>query len=215
MIDLIDLMGTRLPRRLAARYPDLLWRRATAERVAYLTFDDGPTQVLTGPLLDLLARHDARATFFLLGRAARQYPEGVRALVAAGHTLGNHSFTHPDAWRAAPGRVLAELDATTRLLEDLTGEPLRYLRPPYGRFTAAIRAWCLARRQRLVMWDVMPGDWMARTTTADIERRVLGHLRPGSIVVLHDNPKCALKLPPALETILRTLRADGWRLEAL
>jgi peptidoglycan/xylan/chitin deacetylase (PgdA/CDA1 family) len=215
MIDLVHLVGTHLPRRVARYFPDVLWRVGTRQRVVYLTFDDGPTEVLTGPLLDLLARYEAEATFFLLGRHARRHPELVRALASAGHSLGNHTFTHPDAWRASASVVLGELERTTRLLEDLAQTPVRLMRPPYGRFTQAMRQWCQVRRHRCTMWDVGPGDFLSSATPALIERRILGAVRPGSIIALHDNPKARASMPPALATVLRTLKGDGWRFAAL
>ncbi len=215
MIDLTNFVGTTVPRLLARRFPDLLWRLPTSERLAYLTFDDGPTTVMTRPLLDLLARFDVQASFFLLGSYAAQHPHLVRDLQAAGHTIGNHTFTHPDAWRAPETQVLEELESTTKLLEDQLGAALRWMRPPYGRFTRSMRSWCLARRQRMTMWDVMPGDFLPSASIAKIERRILRQVRPGSIIVLHDNPKAEHVTPPALENVLRVLQGEGWQFAAL
>ncbi len=204
--------GLRL---LAPLFPDMLWRHATDERVAYLTFDDGPTQEMTGALLDLLARYDARATFFLLGAQARAHPELVRALVDGGHALGNHTWAHPDAWRTPARQVLAELDRTTAFLEDLVQQPVRFMRPPYGHFTGTMRRWCREQGQCLVMWDVMPGDFLAGVTARYIEHFVRRALRPGSVVVLHDNPIAVDAALPALRALLPALTAEGWRFEAL
>lgn len=208
-------LATYVPRLTARLFPDLLWRVATDERRAYLTFDDGPTRAMTPDLLRILERHDARATFFLVGAHAAARPALVRALRDAGHAVGNHSYTHPDAWRVSASRLVGELEQTTAVLEDLLGTRIRLLRPPYGRFTGTMRAWARARRQRIVMWDVMPADWLARTTRAQIEARVRRGLRPGSIVVLHDNPKCAATTPAALDALLTHLGGEGWTFGAL
>jgi peptidoglycan/xylan/chitin deacetylase (PgdA/CDA1 family) len=215
MIDLVSVVGTRLPRLVAPLYREVLWRRPADERIAYLTFDDGPTTAMTRRLLDLLARFDAPSTFFLIGAAAERDPDLVRAVHAAGHTLGNHTFTHPDAWRTEAALVVAELARTTSVLEDMVQAPIRWMRPPYGRFTAAMRAWCRQNRQRLTMWDVGPGDYLPDATPAVIERRIRRHLRPGSIVVLHDNPKARDVTPAVLERLLPALRGEGWRFAAL
>ena len=213
--DATRLVGTGMPRLLGRFYPDLLWRVPTRRRVAYLTFDDGPTSELSGHLLDLLDRYGAKATFFLIGQRAERDAALVRATAEAGHTVGNHTYTHPDAWRAPRGQVLRELEQTTTLLEEQTQTAVRWMRPPYGRFTQAMRSWCLARRQRLTMWDVMPGDFLPRATSAVVHRRILADVRPGSIVVLHDNPTAAPNTPAALADLLLDLTADGWSLEAL
>lgn len=215
MIDVVHTVGTRLPRWVARYYPDVLWRMPTTERVVYFTFDDGPTASLTPTLLDTLARFEASATFFVLGKHAQRHPVLVRDLVAAGHTLGNHTFSHPDAWWASSNHVLGELERTTGLLEDLTGQPLRWMRPPYGRFTRAMRRWCDLRRQRCTMWDIGPGDYLPAATADTISCRILRAVRPGAIVVLHDNPKAEHVVPSALSRVLHDLSQDGWRFASL
>ena len=208
-------IATYLPRLMGRFYPDLLWRMPTRERVAYLTFDDGPTPALTLRLLELLDRFSAKASFFILGEQAVRHPDLLLEIVAQGHTIGNHTYSHPDAWYAPPPQVLAELNRTTALLEEMTGAPIRWMRPPYGRFTRSMRHWCQTHHQRLTMWDVMPGDFMPGITQQHIERLVLRTARPGSIIVLHDNPKAEHTLPAALETILETLSEQGWVFRAL
>lgn len=205
--------------RLAAPriWPDLLWRLpplSASDRVVYLTFDDGPTPH-TPRLLDILARYDARATFFVLGRQIDRYPSPVDLMVQAGHTLGNHGYSHADAWRAPASDIVAEFERTTERLAAHTSAPPRWLRPPYGHFTRSLRAWSLARQQRMTMWDVMPGDFLDGVTSQQITQRVLRAIRPGSIVVLHDNLNVAGVTPRALAVLLADLAADGWRFAAL
>jgi len=215
MIDLIYTMGTRFPRSVARYYPDLLWRVPSPARVAFFTFDDGPTPATTGPLLDVLARFDAPASFFLLGQRAARDPGLVRATVEAGHTVGNHTYTHPNAWKIPTATLLCELERTTGLLEDLTRQPVRWMRPPYGYFTRPMRRWCRIRRQQLTMWDVGPGDFLPKTTQRQVEQHLLKALRPGSIIALHDNQNAHRITPPALVNVLARLQDEGWRFAAL
>lgn len=212
---LIPPLATHGARWFGRFFPDLLWRIDTDERIAYLTFDDGPTDLLTQPLLDTLARYDARATFFLIGRHAEAHPDLVHAIDRAGHRIGNHSLTHPHPWQISDKRMVAELERTTRLLQDLTGTPPRCMRPPYAEVTGGLRQWCAERQQRMVMWDVMPGDYLQMATAESVARFVLKHVRPGSIIVLHDNPICEAVTPEALAMILEVMTADGWQFEAL
>ncbi|MEM1094021.1 MAG: polysaccharide deacetylase family protein [Bacteroidota bacterium] len=211
---LLATYGVRLAPRI---WPDLLWRLpplSSGDRVAYLTFDDGPT-LHTPRYLDILARYDARATFFLLGRQMEEHPTMVELLLEAGHALGNHGYSHSDPWRTPTAALLAEFDRTTALLRAHLGHPPCWLRPPYGHFTRALRGWGLSRRQRMVMWDVMPGDFLRGVTSKHVSERVLRSIRPGSIVVLHDNPNVAHVTPVALGALLSNLTAEGWRFAAL
>ena len=196
-------------------FPDMLWRPDVDERVVYLTFDDGPTAALTDDLLDVLARYDARSTHFLIGHHANEHPGLVDAIHGAGHRVGNHTYTHLDAWTSPQDVVRKELSKTTRVLEELTGAPVLYMRPPYGHPTGAMRTWCAERQQRMVMWDVMPGDYLQSATAGDVADFVLDNVRPGSVIVLHDNPICEGVTLPALDRILSTLAATGWQFDAL
>lgn len=212
---LVSIVGTRIPRAAARFFPDILWRMPSTSKTAYLTFDDGPAPGGTERILEVLDRHSAKATFFLLGAKAEKHGNLVRTLHAAGHGLGNHSHTHPDAWKSEQALVLDELERTSRILEDLTGARIRYLRPPYGHFTRSIRNWCLHNEHTLTMWDVGPGDYLEVMSTQAVVAHVRAHLRPGSIVVLHDNPRCAMKTPDALDRLLRKLTNEGWAFPSL
>ena len=214
---LVPHLATRLPR-WGGRFlfPDLLWRCPTSKNgpTLHLTFDDGPTAAMTDPILRVLDRFDARATCFLVGAQAEDDPERVRRIARAGHTVGSHTFTHPDPWRTSDAALRDELARTTDLLQSLTGQAVRHLRPPYGRFTRAMRRWGREHGQHVVMWDVMPGDFLGMATQSSVEQFVVRYARDGSVVVLHDNP-IAPMTPAALETVLRYFTERGWRFAAL
>jgi peptidoglycan-N-acetylglucosamine deacetylase len=124
-----------------------------------LTYDDGPNTGSTGELLDVLARHNARATFFMIGRFVREHPEIVRAVQAAGHLIGNHTETHPWlAWQSA--RVIREeLRTCNEALEDALGAPVRYFRPPHGARRPAVMNIACELGLTTVQWNVMGFDW--------------------------------------------------------
>lgn len=212
---LLDLIGTRIPRAAAPLLPGLTWRHDDGARTLFLTFDDGPCPTSTPRLLEVLARHEARASFFLLGRAARRRPDLVRALHEAGHTLGQHTDTHPDAWRTPAARLLGEMERATATLEAITGEAVGWMRPPYGHLTPSMLRWCRARGQRVAMWDVMPGDFLSSATPAGVLRRTLRLVRPGSVVVLHEGGRARHVTPPALAEALPRLAGLGYRFAPL
>ena len=105
-----------------------------------LTFDDGPDPIFTPRILDILAQFDARATFFVIGKRAEQHPEIIRAIAAAGHEIGNHTYTHRPLWLLPPRQTRQEIDRCTHVLTTILGEPPRYFRPPWGQSNlAAVR----------------------------------------------------------------------------
>ena len=208
------LLGDAAPRTAARFLPDLLWRRDDGARTLDLTFDDGPDEG-TPALLDLLDRYEVPAAFFLLGANARRHPDFVRAIHDAGHLVAQHTDTHPDPWRTPADTIAAEMGRATATLENLTGEAVRWMRPPYGHFTFAMRTWCCTHGQRIAMWDVMPGDFLSSATPDTVFRRVVGRARPGSVIVLHEGGHARRVTPPALARALPALLADGYRFAAL
>jgi peptidoglycan-N-acetylglucosamine deacetylase len=182
--------------------------------VVYLTFDDGPTPAYTPPILALLARYQALATFFVIGRNAAAHPELVRQEHAAGHGIGNHTWSHRRMTDLGGGRLEAEVDATSAAIGRATGTPVRCLRPPYATVDAASAGRARARGLRLVLWDVDSNDWR-RPGVAAIAGRVLGRVRSGDVVLLHDGGGDRTQTVAALEQVLASLSARGFRFGAL
>jgi peptidoglycan-N-acetylglucosamine deacetylase len=149
------------------------------------TYDDGPNDPFTPQLLEVLAKHGVRATFFLIGRYAQARPDIVCQVLRAGHVIGNHTFSHPLLTFASDAQIRAELTDCHRALADAAGEPSNLFRPPFGgRRPAVLR---VARQMGLhpVMWNITGYDWNA--ASADhIERRVANHIQGGDVVLLHD-----------------------------
>lgn len=155
-----------------------------------LTYDDGPNHPHTQHLLDLLAEHQAKATFFLIGRYVRQRPDLVRAIRSAGHVIGNHTESHPNLIFTSADQVKNELDSCSKALQDVTGEATPWFRPPFGgRRPEVLR---IARQLGLepVMWSVTGYDWSAKSSEAivnKVTKQVEGRSRKQSeIVLLHD-----------------------------
>ena len=124
-----------------------------------LTYDDGPNDAATMQLLEALACHNVRATFFMIGRFVHQRPEIARAVHAAGHLVGNHTMTHPWlAWQ--PDRIIRdELRGCNQALEDVLGAPIRYMRPPHGARRPAVFRTARELGLTLVQWNAMGNDW--------------------------------------------------------
>ena len=159
--------------------------RLPSDGTIALTFDDGPNPAVTPRLLNLLARSNVRGTFFLIGRWARAYPSIVKDIVAAGHTIGNHTTTHPNLLWLSTARIVAELTECQHIVEDVVGIKPSMVRPPFGargaQFSRAVRRSGL---RRVVTWTLLGRDWSARG-----QQRLIAQLqraKGGDIVVLHD-----------------------------
>lgn len=150
-----------------------------------LTYDDGPNDPHTMRLLDVLAKHNVRATFFMIGRYVKQGPEIAREVLKAGHVVGNHTFTHPLLIFKSDAEIRKELQECREALQDAIGEVSNLFRPPFGgRRPATLR---IARELGLepIMWNVTGYDWNA-PPAAVIEQKVTDQIRGGDVVLLHD-----------------------------
>jgi len=150
-----------------------------------LTYDDGPNDPHTLRLLEVLARHEVRATFFMIGRFVVEKPEIAREVARAGHVIGNHTFNHPNLIFCSPARVRSELEQCRKILTDTVGEHSRLWRPPFGARLPHVLS--VSRRLGLepVMWTVSSNDW--KISTGDgIEQRVATRIRGGDVILMHD-----------------------------
>ncbi|MGA9039198.1 MAG: polysaccharide deacetylase family protein [Terriglobales bacterium] len=150
-----------------------------------LTYDDGPNDPYTYQLLEVLAKHNVKATFFLMGKYVRLRPDIVRDVVKAGHVIGNHTFTHPNLIYRSGDQVREELVQCRRAITDAVGEHSKLFRPPFGgRRPVTLR---VVRELGLVpvMWNVTGYDWKA-TSAEYIEKRVTSKVCGGNVILLHD-----------------------------
>ena len=168
----------------------LLCRVADAGPRFALTFDDGPSPRNTPGLLDVLARHGARATFFLIADRARKHRGLVRRIVAEGHEAGIHGSLHVPPWLLPRALLLRDLDQAAAAVRDACGRPARHYRAPFGLLFPPQAAWLRSRGVTPVLGDVYPRDWSLRES-ATIARLVIERLTPGSIVILHDSSALA------------------------
>jgi peptidoglycan-N-acetylglucosamine deacetylase len=167
-----------------------------------LTYDDGPNDPHTLKLLDVLAKHNVRATFFMIGRYVRQRPEIARAVAQAGHVIGNHTFTHPLLIFESETQTRTQLLQCRSALQDAVGKHSNLFRPPFGgRRPATIK---IARELGLqtVMWNATGYDWNA-PPAAVIEKKVVRQMRGGDLILLHDGGHRALGANRA-QTVLAT-----------
>ena len=177
-------------------FPGARFTMPPDDGAVYLTFDDGPHPESTPRLLELLAKHEAKATFFCLGQNVEKYPGLYEQIIAAGHSTGNHSWSHPNGWRTTTRNYLADVDRAAGVIDT------NLFRPPYGRLTPG-QYQKLKKRYNIIMWtrlfpDYHPGFNPATTNHAGI--------RPGDILVMHDTPGTVDKAHMLTEKIQNTTR---------
>lgn len=163
--------------------PAILRGPAGDGRIA-LTFDDGPASPFTEQILDILRERNVKATFFVCGEHVNRYPEIVRRIHAEGHTLGNHTYSHPFLYFHRPSFFAREIDRTQEAVGKAVGIRPKFFRPPYGARWLGLYGVLEKRKLRLVNWSDTGYDW--KLDTEGIVRETLKTLAPGSIILLHD-----------------------------
>lgn len=151
-----------------------------------LTFDDGPHPDSTPRILDILDEAKVKATFFLIGKKAEQYPDIVGQIVARGHEIGEHGYLHRHAWRSAPLATINDLARGGRVLDSfLKDSPIRLFRPPYGKLNLAGLLYLWWNKRRLAYWNIDPRDYKLQTPR-QLAEYVIPRLESGSVILLHD-----------------------------
>lgn len=163
--------------------PALVRGPAGGKRLA-LTFDDGPFPPYTEQILDILQAHGVRATFFVCGKDVERHPELLRRIHSEGHTIGNHTWSHPYLYFLSHRKIAEEIDRTQEAIRKVTGQVPRLFRPPYGARWFGLYPVLRERKMALIQWSVNPLDW--KHETEDILGSVRASLNPGAVILLHD-----------------------------
>lgn len=179
--------------RLLNLLPDALVQTNGSRRdsTRYLTFDDGPDPIHTPPLLDLLAKYGVKASFFLVGQKIERYPKLVERIVAEGHMLGNHSYSHWSFKRMTTGKKIHEIRSTDALLHAFDGRPHHRMRPPHGYISADLLCYFAMHRRNLVYWSYDSLDYQERPNQEMVNRLREDPPSPGDIVLMHDDSERA------------------------
>lgn len=180
----------------------------------YLTFDDGPNPVHTHQILDVLARYNAKATFFVLGSLVDTHPDIVQRIVAEGHTIGNHTYHHEALPRISDEAVIETLAATNGALARAIGRTSSCFRPPYGSLDERTYALVQSQGFSVAMWEVDSNDWR-HGDSYTIASGVLRDTNLGNRVLFHDGPSNRAPTVAALESVLSVLTQRGVQFAAL
>lgn len=193
-----------------------IYRKGTQPGMIALTFDDGPDPYYTPRLLDLLKKHQVKATFFVVGKKAKQYPYIVKRMHDEGHEIGMHNYRHISNWFIFPPFLGKGLRKSADIIEQITGTRPMYYRPPWGHFNLFTPF--LQKKYPTVMWTDILGDWNAKIGTMELFKRLKNSMKDGAIIVLHDSGKtfgadesAPEQMLSALELLLKEEEAKNMR----
>jgi peptidoglycan/xylan/chitin deacetylase (PgdA/CDA1 family) len=199
-------------RAMQQRHPAVLWFGDETRREIALTFDDGPHPQDTPQVLEMLAKHNIKATFFLVGKYVEQYPALVMQIHQSGHQFGIHCYRHRPFPLENPVALRAQLDRTRNAIANVCGvspESIKDLRPPYGAFTPKLTVLLAEWGYRLVLWNNMPLHWIQ--STGWTVKQIIEQALPGSIIVLHDGHGHGTKAAQILDIMIPRLKAQGFQ----
>jgi peptidoglycan/xylan/chitin deacetylase (PgdA/CDA1 family) len=210
------IIPVRTPFFLPWLYPSLIWRIPTAEKIIFLTFDDGPVMGPTEFVLDELAKSKAQATFFCIGDNIRKHPSVFQRVIDEGHAIGNHTYHHLNGWKN-PNDVYFE---NIRRCENEIGSKMPadenkkiLFRPPYGRITRSQIA--ELSKYRIIMWDVLTHDYDKSLDAERCLKRSIAATRNGSIIVFHDSLKAEKNMTYVLPRYIDHFRNLGYEFKSI
>ncbi|HWN87619.1 MAG TPA: polysaccharide deacetylase family protein [Chitinophagaceae bacterium] len=194
-------------------YDSYIWSIPVNDKILYLTFDDGPHPEATPFVLKELKKHNALATFFCIGKNVVSYPGIYKQIINEGHSVGNHTYNHLNGWKTSNDDYLKDIALASHEIDsDL-------FRPPYGRITSFqaknLKPVMKGKEPKVIMWDVLSGDFDPDCTAQQCLSNVLFASVPGSIVVFHDSEKAFPKLEYTLPRMLSHFSEKGYLFKAL
>ncbi|MBI2271732.1 MAG: polysaccharide deacetylase family protein [Bacteroidetes bacterium] len=198
----------RPPYAVRKLFSSLIWRIPTAEKKIYLTFDDGPIPEVTPWVLDILKKHNAKATFFCIGQNVEKNPDLYKRISDEGHSTGNHTYNHLNGWKTRNSEYFSNIEKCSALVRS------KLFRPPYGKIKKS-QISDLRSQYSLVMWDVLSYDFDQSVSPEKCLSNVIRYSREGSIIVFHDSLKAQRNLEYALPKAIEQLSLKGFSFEAL
>ena len=187
-----------------------VWKIPSAEKIIYLTFDDGPHETETPFVLDQLKKYNAKATFFCIGKNVNTHPGIYKRILEEGHATGNHTHNHLNGWKVDKEIYINDVNKAARFIDS------KLFRPPYGK--VSFRASKMLRLQsgyKIIMWHVLSGDFDNTITPQQCLKNVLNNAGAGSVVVFHDSEKASASLRFALPGVLDQFSEKGFQFKAI
>lgn len=207
-------------------FPNYVWDIPNNERKVFLTFDDGPTPEITEWVLEQLKEYHAKATFFCIGNNIEKHPKIFQKIIAVGHSIGNHTYTHLNGWKTSTNDYVENTKKCAATITNIvpttdTQQPTtskvhpktknqQLFRPPYGKIKPSQSKILRKLGYKIILWDVISYDFDLKTTPENCLANVLKNITPGSIIVFHDSVKAEKNLKYVLPKTLEFLKEKGF-----
>lgn len=210
------LYFTKTPWWLKRLYPRCVWDIPVNEKIVYLSFDDGPHPTATPYVLDQLKQYNAKATFFCIGKNVVEHNDIYQRILNEGHCVGNHTFNHLNGWKVTDQQYVQNILQAGKYIDS------HLFRPPYGRVTrfqvkllSGIKNSPASKNFRIIMWDVLSGDFDTKLSAQQCSTNVIKNARPGSVIVFHDSEKAFPRMGGALPKVLEHFSEKKFRFESI
>jgi peptidoglycan/xylan/chitin deacetylase (PgdA/CDA1 family) len=194
----------KTPGWLKKLYAYYIWDINVADKTIYLSFDDGPHPAITGFVLDELKKYNAHATFFCIGKNVLLYPAVYKRILEEGHATGNHTQDHLNGWKTPDEEYIENIEKAKKVIDS------NLFRPPYGRIKRSQFRQLAPGGMKIIMWDVLSGDFDMAITKEKCLQHVLQHTKPGSVIVFHDSEKANERMSYALPGVLKYFSEKGY-----
>lgn len=209
----MGLYLVKTPRIVKRFFSNYAWCFDSNKKEIYLTFDDGPTPEVTDFVLNQLQKHNAKATFFCIGKNIENHPGIFKRIVAENHSIGNHTQNHYNGWKYTTKEYLENVLKCADLIDNTSNQKL--FRPPYGKIKTSQAKELIKDNYKIIMWDVLSGDFDNSINKEKCLQNVLKNTNNGSIIVFHDSLKAKDKLFYTLPKILEEFSKKGYIFKAI
>ncbi|TMM29981.1 polysaccharide deacetylase family protein [Polaribacter aestuariivivens] len=198
-------------------FSEYIWRFSLKKKEIYLTFDDGPTPEITEFVLSELQKHNAKATFFCIGKNIENHPAIFKKIIDGEHSIGNHTQNHLNGWKSNKTVYINDFLECKNVISSKVEKPhnSKLFRPPYGKIKKNQAKQILKKGYKIIMWSVLSADFDATISKEKCLQNVLKNTKNGSIIVFHDSIKAAEKIRFVLPKVLETFSKKGFKFKAI
>lgn len=197
-------------------FSDYTWKKSKNNKTIYLTFDDGPTPIVTSWVLEILKQYNAKATFFCIGNNIKKHPELFTKIINDNHKVANHTYYHEKGWKTKNQDYINSIIKTEKLICKMDSNyKYKLFRPPYGQIRKSQGQALMEMGYKIIMWSVLTQDWKSSISNEYCFKKTIESINNGSIIVFHDSLKAEEKLKYLLPRVLEHFSGKGFKFISL